>query len=238
MNVTSSRNKFAWLLLLLALTGCEALDLINSVGTVLAPSPSASPGSKSLIQQLIGSSPTPAPSASAQTLTLPLPTAAPAQKIAVVKPQDPNPLSLDWNLLRQPNVLLTVSSELNPTYAKNRLLDGQLSTSWFAASGDAASKGKLPTLELRLPQPAGILGVNLRGNREREEGLKIQEISLLISSAQGVLLNETVTLPPGLNDVNLLLSRPLEGATTVRVTFTRDTSDAPGLAEIEVVGRS
>jgi hypothetical protein len=236
MNVTSSRNKYLSLLLLLGLSGCEAIDLINSVGTVLTPSPSASPGSKTLLQQLIGT-PTPTATPVPQIVTPPL-SAAPLQKVSVVKPQDPNPLSRDWNLVRQPNVMLSVSSELNPTYDKNRLIDGQLTTSWFAAAGDAASKGKLPTVEIRLPQPAGILGVNLRGNREREEGLKIQEISLLISSAQGVLLNETVALPTGFSDVNLLLSRPLEGATSIRVTLTRDSSDMPGLAEIEVVGRS
>lgn len=210
--------------------------MINSVGTVLAPSPSASPGSKNLLEQLSRATPSPAASTSAPSLSSPSGVLS-AARVTIIKPQDPNPLSVDWNLVRQPNVTLAVSSELNPTYEKSRLIDGKLSTSWFAAAGDTASQGKLPTVELRFPQPVGIFGVNLRGNREREEGMHIQELSLLISSPQGVLLNETLLLPPQQTDLNLLLNKPVDGATSLRLTFTRDSSQTPGLAEIEVVGR-
>lgn len=235
MNATSSDN---WkrlagtLALLLVLSGCEAVELLNSVGTILTPSPSVSPSAQTVLQPQM--QPTPSPSPSPGT---PAGGILHAARIAVVKPQDPNPLSLDWNLVRQPNVIISVSSELNPTYDKSRLIDGKLSTSWFAAPGDTASLGKLPTVEFKFPQPVGIFGINLRGNREREEGLRIQELSLLISSPQGVLLNEIVALPPQHGDLNLLLNKPVDGATSLRLTFTRDSSETPGLAEIEVVGR-
>ncbi|PIQ27852.1 hypothetical protein COW36_08540 [bacterium (Candidatus Blackallbacteria) CG17_big_fil_post_rev_8_21_14_2_50_48_46] len=240
----------AVLITLSSFSACEALDLINTVGTVLAPSPSATPasGAAGLLQQLVSSakataSPTPThlsqavelPAQPAPVLSAPVLT---AQKINVVKPQDPNPLSVDWNLARQPNVSLSVSSELNPTFEKNRLTDGKLTTSWFSSASDTPSTGKLPTVEISFPQPVGIFGINLRGNRERLEGLTIQEVSLLISSPQGVLLSETITLPTQQTDLNLVLSKPVDGATSVRLTFTKDNSQSPGLSEIEVVGRS
>jgi hypothetical protein len=233
----------------LTLSGCEALDLINSVGTVLAPSASGPPGSSpapGLLQKLF-STPTPSQSPSAtptpiflsQTAAI-TPTAAPvASKINVVKPLDPNPLSLDWNLVRIPNVGINVSSVLNPTYDKNRLIDGKLTTSWFAATDDSSSNNKLPTIEISFPQPVGIFGINLRGDRERSEGMQIQEISLLITSAQGVLISETITLPAQQTDYNLLLGKPVDAASSLRITITKSNlSKTPGLAEIEVVGRS
>lgn len=232
------------LALCLGLQGCEAIDLINSVSTVLAPAASPSPGqsaSPGLLQQLF-TKPSPSPSPSASPIVLTQPTVAtplPAARLNVVKALDPVPLSGDWNLVRQPNVSVTVSSELNPTYEKNRLIDGKLTTSWFASAEDTSAKGKLPTVEISFPRAVGIFGVNLRGDRERSEGLQIQELSLLITSAQGVLVNETVSLPAQQSDLNLVLNNPVNEATSVRITITKHVAGkTPGLAEIEVLGRS
>lgn len=233
------------LALCFGLQGCEAIDLINSVGTVLAPASSPSPGQSAappgLLQQLF-SKPSAAPTASASPIILTqaaTPAPLPAAKLNVVKALDPVPLSGDWNLVRQPNVSVTVSSELNPTYEKNRLIDGKLTTSWFASADDVSAKGKLPTIEISFPRAVGVFGVNLRGDRERSEGLQIQEISLLVTSAQGVLINETVSFPVQQSDLNLVLNNPVNEATSVRITITKHvTGKTPGLAEIEVLGRS
>ncbi|MGE3725350.1 MAG: discoidin domain-containing protein [Candidatus Sericytochromatia bacterium] len=238
------RQTLGILAICLGLQGCEAIDLINSVGTVLAPASSPSPGQSAapgLLQQLFTKpSAAPTPSASPIILTQAA-TAAPlpAAKLNVVKALDPVPLSGDWNLVRQPNVSVTVSSELNPTYEKNRLIDGKLTTSWFASSDDISAKGKLPTIEISFPRAVGVFGVNLRGDRERSEGLQIQEISLLVTSAQGVLINETVSFPAQQTDLNLVLNNPVNEATSVRITITKHVAGkTPGLAEIEVLGRS
>jgi hypothetical protein len=240
------RQTLGILALCLGLQGCEAIDLINSVGTVLAPASSPSPGQSAappgLLQQLF-TKPSAAPTAAASPiiLTQAAATAAPlpAAKLNVVKALDPVPLSGDWNLVRQPNVSVTVSSELNPTYEKNRLIDGKLTTSWFASVDDVSAKGKLPTIEISFPRAVGVFGVNLRGDRERSEGLQIQEISLLVTSAQGVLINETVSFPVQQSDLNLVLNNPVNEATSVRITITKHVAGkTPGLAEIEVLGRS
>lgn len=211
------------LLMLLSLSACEAIDLISSVGTILRP--------------LTDEPPAAAPTRSAASVSPS--TEAPVRAEAVlevVRSTDPTPVSVDWNLARQPGTTLTVSSTLNDTYAKDRLLDGKLTTSWFAADHDAPSRGRLPTIEIAFQEPVGILSVNLRGDREREAGLMIQELSLLITSAQGILLNETVAVPTGSGDVNVVLKKPVDRATSLRLTITR-AQNVAGLAEIEVLGR-
>lgn len=212
------------------LSGCEAIDLINSVGSILKPNPSASPSA----------SPTPQVVPNTVTGSSPQPTvtAIPLTSLEVVRSGDPTPVSVDWNLARQPGVQLNVSSTLNATYDKARLLDGKLTTSWFLSEGDLPSRGKLPTVELSFAQSVGVISVNLRGDRERNQGLQIEEVSLLITSNQGVLLNETVRIPSDAQDVNLILKKPVDAASSLRLTVTRSRGEAvPGLAEIEVLGR-
>lgn len=223
---------------LLGLSGCEAIDLINSVGSILKPNASPTPTSGAIV--LPPSSPTAGPIVVAPPAS-PTPAVVTASassvRLEVVRSVDPVPVSLDWNLARQPNVSLSVSSELNPTYAKDRLLDGKLTTSWFSSEQDTPSQGRLPTVEIGFPQAVGVLSVNLRGDRERQKGQSIEELSLLITSSQGILLNETVKLPADAPDVNLVLRQPLDGATSLRLTVTRTRNSQPGLAEIEVLGR-
>ena len=214
--------------LIFSLSGCEVIDLINTVGTVLKPSASATP---SAVATAIPTGP------QAQS---PVPTAppVPTSRLEVVRSGDPSPVSVDWNLARQPGTELMVSSTLNPTYDKARLLDGKLSTSWFTADHDVPAKGKLPTIELGFAQPVGVISVNLRGDRERSQGMQIEELSVLLTSAQGILLNETVQIPTDAQDVNLVLRQPVNAATSLRLTVTRSKNGAvPGLAEIEVLGR-
>lgn len=216
----------------LLLSSCEAVDLINSVGTILKPLEEN--GAAATPQASASPSETPAAS-TASTNPTPAP-AAPEQALEIVKSSDPTPVSTDWNLARLKGVTLNVSSVLNPDFAKERLLDGKLETSWFTAPSDSPELGKLPTIELSFPKPVGILSVNLRGDRERGLGLNIQELTVLINSAQGILLNETVILPQEGQDFNLVLKKPLDNASSLRLTVTRS-QQSPGLAELEVLGR-
>lgn len=210
-------------------SGCEAIDLITSVSQILKPSSSSSPAT---------SNSTTAPTNVASSVPVAQPVVPPVGILEIVRSSDPTPVSVDWNLARQPNVLLNVSSTLNPTYDKSRLLDGKLTTSWFGNEQDLPIRGKLPTIELNFPQAVGVLSINLRGDRERNQGLLIEELSILMTSAQGILLNETVKLPADAQDLNLVLRKPLDGASSLRLTITRSKgTQSPGLAEIEVLGR-
>ncbi len=217
---------------ILALSSCEAIDLINSVGTVLTP-PSSDTENNTRNENSSAAENSNSNTSNTSANTAP---AAEKNTIEVLTSNDPTPVSTDWNLARQPNVQLQVSSFRDATFAKERLLDGQLSTSWFAADNDTPAQGKLPTVEIRFPQPVGVLSINLRGDREQQKGMMVEELSVLATSAQGVLLNETVALTPGQQDLNLALKKPLDGVTALRLTLTRS-KGTPGLSEIEVLGR-
>lgn len=217
------------LCLVASLSACEAIDLINSVGTVLAPSgnPSASPSPE-------GSS-TPNSTSSNNTSPQPVASSAPAG-IDVVKANDPVPVSTDWNLARKAGNTLQVSSFKDANTDKSRLLDGALATSWFASDSDVPAQGKLPTVELQFGTAAGVLSINLRGDRQEQKGLLIQELNLLAIGTDGVLANETVKITPEDKDVNLVFKKPLDNVKSLRLTITRSTG-TPGLAELEVLGR-
>lgn len=217
----------------LLLSACEAIELINSVGTILGPLTEGKNQSEST-SEVAGTAESPTTNASPNPVASAPATEAP--ELDVVVSSDPTPVSTDWNLLRSQKVNLTVSSTLSQAYAQERLKDGNLDSSWFAATADQPGLGKLPSIELSFAEPVGILSINLRGDRERSQGLKIQELSVLINSTQGILLNETVSLPEGSKDVNLVLKKPLDEASSLRLTVTR-AQEAPGLAELEILGR-
>lgn len=217
------------------LSACEALDLLNSVGTVLAPTSSASPDPNA----------SPSPTASPDPNASPNPTvSAPATTplvtitggIDVIKASDPVPVSTDWNLARKTGNTLQVSSFKDATLDKTRLTDGKLDTSWFAADSDTPAQGKLPTIEVQFGTAAGLLSLNLRGDRQQSKGLLIEEINILAIGATGVLANETLKITPADQDVNLVFKKPLDNVKSLRITITRSTG-TPGLAELEVLGR-
>lgn len=213
--------------LVLCLSACEAIDLINSVGTVLAPpsDPSASPTPEG------SNAPNTSPSSTPQSTA----SSAPAG-LDVVKANDPVPVSTDWNLARKAGNTLQVSSFKDANTDKSRLLDGALATSWFASDSDVPAQGKLPTVELQFGTAAGVLSINLRGDRQEQKGLLIEELNLLAIGTEGVLANETVKITPEDKDVNLVFKKPLDNVKSLRLTITRSTG-TPGLAELEVLGR-
>jgi hypothetical protein len=217
------------------LSACEALDLINSVGTVLAPTSSASPDPNA----------TPSPGSSPAPGASPNPTdASPAASnpvtitggIDVIKASDPVPVSTDWNLARKAGSTLQVSSFKDATLDKARLTDGKLDTSWFAADSDTPAQGKLPTIEVQFASAVGLLSLNLRGDRQQSKGLLIEEINILAIGTAGVLANETLKITPADQDVNLVFKKPLDNVKSLRLTLTRSTG-TPGLAELEILGR-
>lgn len=213
-----------------SLSACEALELINSVGTVLAPTSSASPNASP--SPKISASPGTAPATSTAETTEPVPPAG----IDVIKARDPIPVSTDWNLARKVGTTLQVSSFKDATLDKGKLNDGKLETSWFAADGDTSTQGKLPTIDVQFANEVGLLSLNLRGDRQQNKGLLIEEINILAIGSTGVLANETLSITPADQDVNLVFKTPLDHVKSLRITITRSTG-TPGLAELEVLGR-
>ena len=213
----------------LSSSGCEALELINSVGTVLAPTSSATPDPSASPNS------SPAPTSGATPAPAPAPTTV-TGGIDVIKASDPVPVSTDWNLARKAENMLQVSSFKDATFEKGRLHDGKLDTSWFAADSDTPSQGKLPTIEVQFGALSGVLSLNLRGDRQQNKGLLIEEVNILAIGTTGVLANETLQINPADQDVNLVFKKPLDNVKSLRITITRSTG-TPGLAEIEILGR-
>src|SRR5688572_29912045 len=62
-------------------------------------------------------------------------------ELTVNKAEQLQPLSLEKNMARLPGAKVNVSSTYEG-WEKERLIDGDLGTSWFTAVGDAANLGK------------------------------------------------------------------------------------------------
>lgn len=145
-----------------------------------------------------------------------------------------NLLSATDNLARLPGVIVNVSSEFSATWAKSRLIDGNLNTSWFTAVNDAANLGKSPYIEVIFPQPVNIKGVNLKGNREYQNGYDIFEGILIVNSQSGSS-SYNVKFPEPNRDFDISFNQNINSVNSIKFQITKDESVDPGLAEFEVV---
>lgn len=139
------------------------------------------------------------------------------------------------NLARLPGVILNVSSEYSLTWSKERLIDGDINSSWFTKAGDAANLGKTPYIELIFPSPVSIKGVNLKGNREYSDGYDIFEGKLTVNSSTSGTSTYNVSFPAPDRDFNILFNQTISNVNSIKFESTKDESTEPGLAEFEVV---
>ncbi|RYY00077.1 discoidin domain-containing protein [bacterium] len=137
-------------------------------------------------------------------------------------------------MVRLPGVIVNVSSEYSSTWTKNRLIDGNLNTSWFTAVNDAANLGKSPYIEIIFPQAVNIKGVNLKGNREYQNGYDILEGTLIVNSQSGSS-SYNVKFPEPNRDFDITFNQNINSVSSVKFQITKDESVDPGLAEFEVV---
>ncbi len=145
------------------------------------------------------------------------------------------PLATEKNMARLPGVIVNVSSTYEG-WDKERLNDGVLDTSWFTNIGDAANLGKSPFVQIVFPQVVSVQGVNFRGNREYNEGYDILEGILTLTDKDGKNYPFIVKLPPPDRDFNVKFKNKFSNIVSLKFTFTKDESNEPGFAEIEVEG--
>lgn len=143
-------------------------------------------------------------------------------------------LSASANLARQSGVIVTTSSEY-AGWEKDRINDGNLQTSWFAAANDSTTKGKQPFVNYQFPRPVRVTAVNIWGNREYENGYDVLEANLVVGTSDGQSQTLNLSFPSPNRDFNVNFSQPLANVTSLRLTVLRDEQD-PGIAEIEVAG--
>ncbi len=140
------------------------------------------------------------------------------------------------NLARLPGTTVTASSS-SSGFAPERAIDGNLQTSWFTASGDAANRRTSPFIEVTLPSDQNVAQIRLFGNRERATGFDIFAGIFQIFDAGGAeLLNTgTLLLPPPTRDIAVAVDT--NGVRRVRFTSFDDESSDPGLAELQIISR-
>ena len=139
------------------------------------------------------------------------------------------------NLARLPGAVVTASSSNGNT--PSRAADGSLLTSWFTAVGDAANKRSSPFLEVTLPADSSVAQIRVLGNRTNAAGFDfIAGIFQAFDGDGNELFNSgEVGLPAPSRDLSVPIDR--DGVRRVRFTASRDESNTPGLAEIQVISR-
>jgi len=165
----------------------------------------------------------------------------PSQKIlteddfTVNKSVSINPLAIEKNMARLSGTIVNVSTTYEG-WPKERLTDGDIQTSWFTAVGDAANLGKSPFVQIIFPQPIKIQGINFRGNREYKVNYDVLEGILSLTDKVGKNYVYTVKLPMPDRDFDVTFKNKINDIVELKFTFTKDQSDEPGFAEIEVDG--
>lgn len=122
-------------------------------------------------------------------------------------------------------------------------IDGDLDSSWFTASGDAANLGKSPWFEVDFGQEVTVTHITMRSTRSNPTGLDFIEGRFDVFDEAGVVLYSTdvtlpeLLLPPAERDLQLDIPDQTD-ARRVRFTSLDDEGNTPGFAELEVFGTS
>lgn len=156
------------------------------------------------------------------------PTPEPAKPAAASASPEQQPRVTTQLMTRFAGRLVTRASSTWTGWPPSRLVDGDPSTSWFSAGGDAAALGKRPWIELQFPEPVTVFKVSLLGNREPSwpKGFSIHYGLLELLDAKGAVLwstkNEEKNL---LADITFTLKTPQMGVRAVRFTSLMDDGD-------------
>ena len=140
------------------------------------------------------------------------------------------------NLARLPGVLANASTFTSGS-DPGLVLDGQPTTSWFAASGDAANQRSAPFIEVILAQPGNVSQVRLLGNRAPPEGRDFFAgiVQAFDAGDTEVFNSGEIQLPAPMRDVAVGID--MDGISRLRFTATDDEGLTPGLSEFQVVSR-
>jgi len=116
-----------------------------------------------------------------------------------------------------------------------RLVDGDGTTSWFSAMGDAAANGKRPWVELAFPEAITVSSVAVRGNREPSwpRGFSIHYGLLELLDDNGAVVASVKN--EGKNtaaDIDFKLKKAVAGVRVVRFTSLMDDGDKTQFKDI------
>ncbi len=124
--------------------------------------------------------------------------------------------------------ITTSASSTWSGWPSERLVDGDLDTSWFSAEGDAAAFGKKPWVQLRFPEPIVVAKVSLLGNREPDwsTGFSIHFGLLELIDDKGAVLASIKNEERNTSaDIDFRLKAPVARVRAVRFTSLMDDGD-------------
>ena len=141
------------------------------------------------------------------------------------------------NLAGATGVSTNVSSS-STSFGADRVLDGNLNTSWFTAPGDAFNRGSNPFFEVILPGDALVTELRMFGNRQSPNGFDFFSGTFQMFDANDTVVFDSgnVELPAPDRDL-ALMTGDVPGVRRVRFEATADESNNPGFAELEVLGQ-
>ncbi|RMF85416.1 MAG: PASTA domain-containing protein, partial [Nitrospirae bacterium] len=149
----------------------------------------------------------------------------------------PDPGSATGDLLSLAGIASVQASSNWPGYDPQRIVDGDLNTSWFTAAGDAANLGATPYVEVTLAGDAQVTEIQMFGNRQFANGYDFYAGVFDLYDAAGNLLYTTgvVNLPAPDRDVTVSIPN-VDGVRRIRFTATDDQANHNGFAELRILG--
>lgn len=124
--------------------------------------------------------------------------------------------------------LKVTASTFWPGWGVEKLVDGNLQTSWFSAKGDAAAKGKKPWVMIAFPVAVDVNKVRLFGNREPSwpKGFTIHYgVVELLDERGNVIATQKNEGKNKLADVDFTFKSVVHGVHAVRFTSLMDDGD-------------
>ncbi|MDH5763134.1 MAG: Ig-like domain-containing protein [Nitrospinota bacterium] len=126
------------------------------------------------------------------------------------------------------------ASSVLADFPKENAIDGDLATSWFTDTGDAANQGSVPFIQVTLPFTSKVSLIKLLGNRINPDNHDFTQGVL-----QGFDENDNVIFDSGLvtlplPDRDLILPVSLDGLRKMKFTSVVDEGLNPGLSEVQV----
>ena len=151
--------------------------------------------------------------------------------------------SVGMNLTRAGGTVVDASSEYSPSpanWSKVSGADNNLATSYFTANGDCAtatSCTSVPMYSITFSDVQTVGRIAMRGNREYAGGYDfIRGTFELRDDGDDVLWEGTYDLPAPDRDLDIVLTTPVEGVSSLHFISLEDESTEPGFAELEVFG--
>jgi len=140
-------------------------------------------------------------------------------------------------ILKHRDKLTFRASSFWPGWHMEKLVDGDLETSWFSAQDDTTTKGKTPWVEILFPEDVTIRRVTVLGNREPAwlNGYTILAGKLELLDKEGLkLYSEENDGLGNFRDFDFQLKKPIEKVRSIKFISLGDQGDQNPFTDIAI----